>query len=399
MQIENKQVSTQENYVPHLFQRFLWWLSTADAAILMHCKIDRSKYAIVGMSVLGTWIFATLAWMYFFSTVVNNIFSVVFLGLIMGAIILSIDRLLIKGMNTFNKKQLFPFLLRAALAITIGTFMAQPALLYLFDKEVHVQISIDNEQRKKEKKQQQDTVFSQQKKELLLNKKNIQTLLQQRYQEVATARNNFIAETDGSGGSKKVGLQAIAKAKQQEYEKLNTAYNELLIDKNKQQKSIDSTLAFIDATIAVEQQNFNALLNDGFLTRIEALNHLVENNTALKFRYYLLVAILLLIELMPVIAKILLPTGTYDEKVAAIEAMEKQMLTINMQNELSLKKLYSQLAFDNDTSSVTSFFKNSKNIISKKVDLHMEEWNENSQQTFNGVWKNVQKDVLSKPEN
>jgi len=75
-----------------------------------------------------------------------------------------------------------------------------------------------------------------------------------------------------------------------------------------------------------EQAAFESLLNDGFITRIEALNNLIKNNTAVAFRYYLLVAILMLIELMPVIAKTLLPSGTYDEYARLQEAYEIKSL-------------------------------------------------------------------------
>ena len=68
--------------------------------------------------------------------------------------------------------------------------------------------------------------------------------------------------------------------------------------------------------------SFENLLNDGFITRIEALNNLIKNNSAVAFRYYLLVVILMLIELMPVIAKTLLPSGTYDEHAKLQEEYE-----------------------------------------------------------------------------
>src|SRR6218665_3700958 len=151
-------ISQRESYAPTTWNRFLWYLSTTEEEILQDCVIDRNRYAIVGMSVLGTWLFATLAWTYFFSTVVTNTWIAVAAGLFMGGIILSIDRALIKGINRNNKRRLVPLGFRALLALTIGLFMAQPALLSLFDKEIHVQISLDNEQRKRTKRQQQDSV-------------------------------------------------------------------------------------------------------------------------------------------------------------------------------------------------------------------------------------------------
>ena len=94
----------------------------------------------------------------------------------------------------------------------------------------------------------------------------------------------------------------------------------------------------IQENITKEEELFTSNLNDGFLTRIEALNNLIKNNTALQFRYYLLVVILLLIELMPVIAKTLLPSGTYDEKVRLIEEMEGEIVRSNIKKEQQIKR-------------------------------------------------------------
>ena len=159
MQENTTFISQRERYAPGRWNRFLWWLSTAEPEILSDCVIDRNRYAIVGMTVLGTWAFATLAWTYFFSTVVGSWVIASLLGLFMGGIILTIDRALIKGISRSNKQKWLPLAFRGALALVIGLFMAQPALLYLFNKEIHVQISIDNEQRKKDKRNKQDSVY------------------------------------------------------------------------------------------------------------------------------------------------------------------------------------------------------------------------------------------------
>ena len=309
-------------YTPGWFTKFLWWLSTAESELLKDCVIDRNRYSITGMTVLGTWLFATLAWTYFFSTLVGNIFIAFGLGIFMGGIILTIDRSLIKGISSTNKNKLVPISFRIMLALTIGLFMAQPALLYLFDKEIHVQISLDNEKRKREKIQTQDSVYGMMKQELIKQRTQLQNRLLAKDAEVSTARLVFIAETDGTGGSKKIGLKDIAKAKETSYLKLCADYSTMQQDLNPLVRSTDSSLQIIDAGIMKEQKAFETLLNDGFITRIEALSNLIKNSTAAAFRYYLLVVILILIDLMPVIAKTLLPSGTYDEHTKLREEYE-----------------------------------------------------------------------------
>lgn len=392
-------ISQRETYVPSPFTRFLWWLSTAEKDLLADCVIDRNRYAIVGMTVLGTWAFATLAWTYFFSTVMNNLYFSILLGLFMGGIILTIDRSLIKGINQLNKRKYAPLLLRGLLAVTIGVFMAQPALLFLFDKEIHVQVSLDNETRKKEKRNKQDSLFYAERSMLLQKKNDLALQLTNRYNEVSTAREAFIKETDGTGGSKKIGLKDIAQAKQAQYKKLDANYQQTELSILPQIKSIDSSLQVMDASIQKEQIAFNGLLNDGFITRIEALNHLVNDNMAVAFRYYLLVAILLLIELMPVIAKTLLPEGTYEEKVKLREQIEKELTQKNHQRELAIKELYNQTAFEQDTVFIKDFFIESKQDRKIKMESQIKAWKEDQDKSFDSTWNDMKRDMLTKQEN
>ncbi|MCW3088331.1 MAG: hypothetical protein JWQ78_1717 [Sediminibacterium sp.] len=399
MQANSTPVSQRETYTPSGWTRLLWWLSTAEKELLADCVIDRNRYAIVGMTVLGTWAFATLAWTYFFSTVVSNLFVAVLLGLFMGGIILTIDRSLIKGINRSNKARFLPLLFRGLLAVTIGLFMAQPALLYLFDKEIHVQVSLDNEQRKKQKRQQQDSVYVAERAVLAKRKADLQTQLNTRYNEVSASRDAFIRESDGTGGSGKVGLKDIAQAKQREYQKLDTDYKLTESALLPQIKSADIALTAIDVSIQKEQLVFQSLLNDGFITRIEALNRLVADNTAVAFRYYLLVAILLLIELMPVIAKILLPEGSYEEKVQLREQIEKELTRNNHDRERSLKELYNQTAFEQDSGFIKDFFAQSEQDRKEKMLTQLKEWKEEKNKSFDSVWDDMKRDMLTKQEN
>ena len=158
-------------------------------------------------------------------------------------------------------------------------------------------------------------------------------------------------------------------------------------------------LAVIETAKQKEQQSFNTLLNDGFLTRIEALHHLIQNNSAAQFRYYLLIIILVLIELMPVIAKTLLPDGTYDEKVRLREAMEKTLVNSNIEKERSLKELYNQLAFEQDSDFIRQFLEEAKQERKEKMLEKLKAWRKKEDGNFDSVWKNLKKDFLTKQEN
>ena len=396
---KNIAVSQRETYTPSKFTEFLWWLATAEKEILVDSVVDRNRYRIIGMTVLATWAFATFTWTYFFSTFVDSIFFAISLGLFMGFIILTIDRALIKGITKFNKRKLAPLLFRGLLAVTIGTFMAQPAVLYMFDKEIKLQTSLDNEKKKMLKQQELVTLFKTPKEALTKQNAALKSELDLKYVAVNKARNNFLAETDGSGGSGKVGIKDIAIAKRNEYQKLDGAYQILLKETQPKLDSADAALKEIDNKIKAEEANFTTYFNNGFLTRVEALTNLLKNNSALQFRYYLIVFILMLIELMPVIAKTILPSGSYDEKVMLREEMEIEIAHSNIRKEQQLKELYNQMAFDNDKEAITAFFSLTKDDRTEKMKSFSKKWKEENHQTFDGLWEKMKKEILTKQEN
>lgn len=399
MNQRNISISQRESYKPSQFSEFLWWLSTAEKEILVDSVVDRNRYRIIGMTVLATWMFATFTWTYFFYTIVSSLLISVLLGLFMGFIILTIDRALIKGITKFNKRKFTPLLFRGLLALTIGTFMAQPAVLYMFDKEIKMQTSLDNEKRKMVKRQELDSLYSKQKLEMIRNRDIAKQELALKYNDVNVARNNFLAETDGSGGTGKVGIKDIAIAKRNEYEKLDAEYQAMQKTQQPKLDSLEKGLRDIETNIKTEEANFVNYLNNGFLTRIEALSNLIDKNTALQFRYYLIVFILMLIELMPVIAKTMLPSGSYDEKVVLREDMEIELANSNIKKEQALKEIYNQMAFDNDKEAITAFFSLTKDDRNEKMKAFSKKWKDENHQTFDGLWEKMKKEILTKQDN
>ncbi len=395
----NIAVSQREHYTPDAFTEFLWWLSTAEKELLVDAVIDRNRYRIIGMSVLATWIFASFTWTYFFSTVIDNGWLALALGLFMGFVILTIDRALIKGITKFNKRKFTPLLFRGLLALTIGTFMAQPAVLYMFNQEIRMQTSLDNESRKMLKRQELDSLYKNRKSELLMQKQTLQETLDKKYADVSKARNNYLAETDGSGGTGKVGIKDIALAKQKEYSKLDVEYQTLLLDAKPKLDSTERELSGMENTIKAEEALFTQTLNNGFLTRIEALQNLLKHNDALQFRYYLIVFILMLIELMPVIAKTILPSGSYDEKSMLREEMEVEIARSNIKKEQQLKEWYNQLAFEQDKEAIESFFSITRPLRDEKLKRFGSQWKDDDHQSFDGLWEKMKKELLTKQEN
>lgn len=395
----NIPISQREIYTPNKITLFLWWLSTAENELLSDSIVDRNRFKIIGTTVLTTWLFATLAWTYFFSTIIENSILSILLGLFMGFVILTIDRALIKGISKFNKNKITPLLLRSLMALTIGIFMAQPALLFMFNKEIRTQILIDNDQRKSEKNKALNIFYKEKKNELIAQKKGWQDELDKKNDAVTVARDLFISETDGSGGTGKIGIKNIALAKKNEYDKLDSEMKTLIAANQVKINKAEKQLENINDNIINDENLFAGSFNNGFLTRIEALNNLIKISPALQFRYYLLVIILMLIEVMPVLAKIMLPSGIYDEKVRLREEMENEIIRLNINNESELKQHYSNAAKEFDKESINLFFAIVNHEKSNKIKSYSDEWASNHEQSLDGLWARMKKDVMTKHEN
>ena len=392
-------VSQRETYAPTSFTRFLWWLATAEEDIIRECAIDRNRYAIIGFTVLTTWLFATGAWTYFFSTAVDQPLAYISLGLFMGFVILCIDRALIKGIHRRNRNRIAPYLFRGLLAMTIGFFMAQPAILYLFDKEIRVQVSLNQEALKRRKRAELDSLYGARKQALIAEQARIRNAQDASLQGVNAAMETYLREADGTGGTGKVGIERIALAKKAEYEKLDQAHR-LLTERNQPAlDSIRNALAGIESAIRTDEDAFRNQLNAGFLTRIEALQHLLDGHQALRYRYYLLVALLMLIELMPVIVKGLLPSGAYEEKASLRENLEKELAYDNVQREKALKSLYNTLAHDSDKEVLRAFFEESMKDRRGKMDELAAAYRGDKRETFDRMWERIKFGILSKQEN
>jgi hypothetical protein len=102
---------------------------------------------------------------------------------------------------------------------------------------------------------------------------------------------------------------------------------------------------------------------------------------------------------MPVIAKTMLPSGSYDEKVMLREEMEIALAGSNMRKEQMLKELYNQAAFDNDKETIHAFFALTKDDRTSKIQAFSQKWKDDPHQSFDGFWEKMKKEIFTKQEN
>jgi hypothetical protein len=129
------------------------------------------------------------------------------------------------------------------------------------------------------------------------------------------------------------------------------------------------------------------------------LQNLLKSNSALASRYWLVMIILVLIELMPVIAKTLLPAGTYDEKVKLQEELEKEMTRRNISRDRELKEYFNDSALGADKAAIDDFFAGNLERRRNKMEDFGNEWRGDKHQSFDGLWQQMKRDIMTRWEN
>jgi hypothetical protein len=105
-------------------------------------------------------------------------------------------------------------------------------------------------------------------------------------------------------------------------------------------------------------------------------------------------AILLLIELMPLLSKLLLPAGTYDEKVRLREAMEKEMAELQILYQKEVSTMYHTAVMNHDKEMINTFFNDNKAERIEKMHSFNKEWKESEGVSFKNLLQKIKQMLL-----
>ncbi len=384
MGIQTKELPNGQKPIPGKFTKILWWFSTAIPELIRDCTTDRYRARIIGAGVVFTWVYATVAWIYFWSLNIFSPFLFVPLGILIGFGILSIDRMLIASISK-NKKSKIAITFRILLAILLGSFIAQPILLWMFEKDISQEISIVQEEKVQEKRTEVQAIYQSEKENLIAKKNSLYIDKSIKYSALEKAEKEYIDEIDGTGGSKKFGIAGIAREKEKAYLRTQQAYQDMEESQKKELSRIEKRLMNIDSTINSGTEDFKTnKLSEGFLIRVDALQSLFEKDEhyALQKRYYLILLILVLFELIPIISKLYLPTGSYDEKVKLQDELELKLAQLNQEQNIDLHEHTFSVAQESDKLISSEIYNQAPQKQKEKLEELMQEWKASPQLSF-----------------
>jgi len=266
-------------------------------------------------------------------------------AIIWGLIIFNFDRFLVATMRKYGisrRKQIWMAVPRIALALLIGLTIARPLELKIFEKEintkvvenVHKKIQLNDSLLKIESANQAQTATDERNR-LITRKQQIEDTLHQ-------LQMAYLREADGTGGSMQRGIENITRLKLNAFDQARTQYGPELAQLNTGIQEQDRILNESNAGLESKRKTYEqaAIANVGFLERNKALSDLNSEESSVFWTSLLISLLIILIEVGPILSKLIMPVGPYDIELAKEEllAMASSENDIRQDKEVSYEK-------------------------------------------------------------
>jgi hypothetical protein len=306
--------------------RVLWWCSGASIDILRSLPTETAKFFGLGGAVLATGLLAMLsgglACYQMFADDTAGLPLSLMVGLLWGAGIFNLDRTILatlkKSSEPSGPAALFQILqvgplLRLVFALFIGFVVSVPLELHLFHREISNQMEI---QRKK-------TVDTQAVADAAHLKAAVDTFIQnhESLQDLATkqvARDKIqqeaFEEIDGTDGTHRPGAGRYYAEKKERLVRADSELDRARERAKKDQEDLDKLTRDIQSADSARSATLSSGLGDGFLSQYRALKELASA-PHIQTIVWAITALLVLIEVIPILVKVYAPYGPYDAKL------------------------------------------------------------------------------------
>ena len=338
-----------------MLKQFFIICSGSDTDILEQCsKGEQNKYAGIGATVFFTAVMAFIAASYALYTVFDNIYTSVFFGLIWGLLIFNLDRYIVSTIKKTGNvlDELIQATPRILLAVIIAVVISKPLELKIFEKEInHVLL----EQKNDLTLANQNQIAKQFNPDIDNLNNDISSLQQQiaaKEAEVNTLYDTYIAEAEGTAGTKLLGKGPVYKEKRDKHDALLAELQQLKEENKAKIADSESEIAKLKGDYQTQVISTQPIINnfDGLMARVNALGKLPWLPSLFIFLLFLA------IETSPIFAKLLSPKGAYDFKLEDQEtAIKTNVLQNKKQREVMIKtdftindRIYSDLENDDE---------------------------------------------------
>lgn len=314
------------NYI----HNFLLYCAGTNFAILKKSPSDHSKYVGIGGVIFFTGLLASLSSGYAFFTIFDSIPLACTFGLIWGLMIFNLDRFIVSSMRNSGNifRQFFMALPRILLAAVLGIVISKPLELKIFEKEINKQLNVIINRNKAKLQKEIKSRYDEQSVFYKSERDSLISMDKKMKDEVNSANLDLEKEivgttTETTTGKK--GFGSNAKRKEEIKRTKQLAYDNFQKENKQKLDSFNLILQNENAQFEQELKNTDPLEDkyNGFAARIQALTELGAEYKILGWASLFITLLFILIEISPVLVKLIMPKGPYDYLLELHEAQFK----------------------------------------------------------------------------
>ena len=366
-------------------KKFLWWCAGAHRDLLKQFPSEHAKHAGLGGVLLATLVLASLAAGYAIYTVFDNWVYAIGFGIIWGLIIFNFDRFLVSTMRKYGiskRKQLWMAVPRLALALLIGFTIARPLEMKIFEKEINVKMT-ENMHKKiqlndsllalENEAQIKDATAERQR---LINRKDaIEDTLHR-------LQNAYVQEADGTGGSGQRGIEELTQLKMNAFDQVRTQFGPEVLQTERKIAAQDEILTNAKANMEQKRQDYAAAAaaNMGFLERNKALSDLSGEENSVFWSCLLISLLIILIEIGPILSKLIMPIGPYDIALAREELLQMAADENHIRAAKEMRNEKKKVFFQKQKEMSDQLVSKLTELQKKNIDKELDQWER-------GEWK------------
>ncbi|MBX2915171.1 MAG: DUF4407 domain-containing protein [Cyclobacteriaceae bacterium] len=295
-------------------KKFFWLCSGASIALLNKCSSESTRYVGIGATVFFTGVFAALAAAYALFTVFDNVWIAAILGLVWGLMIFNLDRFIVSSMRKDGKpwQEWLMASPRIVLAIIISVVIARPLELKIFEKEIQAELVLMEQQAYANQENEVKLRFQSDQNQISSEIEKLNSELAAKTIERNELDKQAREEADGTGGTKQRNAGPIYKLKKADAEKADLELSQLKARNESLLTERRAALAATQSKLQTELTQLQKQKPDGLASRLEALNRIAANSSAIAWASWFILFLFIAIETAPVFVKLISPRGPYD---------------------------------------------------------------------------------------
>ena len=303
------------NYI----HNFFIYCAGSNFSLIRKSPSEISKHVGIGGVIFFTGLLAALSSGYAFYTIFDSkIFATIF-GVIWGLMIFNLDRFIVASMRKSGGffRQFFMSLPRILLAGVHGIVISKPLELKIFEKEINKQLNVIINRNKAKLQKEIKSRYDEQ--GLYYNKErdsiySTEKRLKAEFNEATLDLEKEIVGTTTETTTGKKGYGSNAKRKEEIKKLKQLAYDNFIKENQAKLDSLDLMIKNENLQFEQDLKNTDPLEDkyNGFAARMQALQELGKEYQILGIASLFISLLFILIEMSPVLVKLIMPKGPYD---------------------------------------------------------------------------------------